>query len=84
LQLGKPTVSRAGSREREVIVLHYSALVRFHLWYYIHIEGLQHKKEMEILEHLSFKEVGWGIQNLLGHPVPACHHLLSKKLPPNT
>ena len=27
---------------------------------------------------------GWGIHNLLGQPVPVCHHPLSEKLPPNT
>ena len=26
---------------------------------------------------------GWGIHNLLGQPVPVCHHLLYEKLPPN-
>jgi len=26
---------------------------------------------------------GWGIHNLLGHPVPLCHYSLSEKLPPN-
>ena len=25
----------------------------------------------------------WGIHNLLGQPVPVCHHPLSEKLPPN-
>ena len=26
---------------------------------------------------------GWGIHNLLGQPVPVCHHPLSEKLPSN-
>jgi len=26
---------------------------------------------------------GWGIHNLLGQPVPVCHHPLCEKLPPN-
>jgi len=25
----------------------------------------------------------WSIHNLLGQPVPVCHHPLSEKLPPN-
>jgi len=31
------------------------------------------------LEHLQ----GWGMHSLSGQPVPAPHHLLSKKLPPD-
>jgi len=26
---------------------------------------------------------GWGIHDLLGQPVPACHHPVCEKLPPN-
>ena len=26
---------------------------------------------------------GWDIHNLLGQPVPVCHHSLCEKLPPN-
>lgn len=41
------------SREREVIIPIYSALIRLHLVYCIQAKGSQHKKDMELLEWIQ-------------------------------
>ena len=41
------------SKERDVIVLLYSALMRPHLEYSIQALGSQHKKDMELLEKVQ-------------------------------
>lgn len=55
------------SREREVIIPIYSALIRLHLVYCIQAKGSQHKKDMELLEWIQRRAMK--MRKGLGEPV---------------
>lgn len=50
--------SSVGSRSREVILPLYSALKKCHLQFFVKLWGLQHKKEVDLLEQIQRRSQG--------------------------